>query len=136
MSFYSGDVVYFDLVPPLKYEGAGALRVRFLDWFERFDGAIRQRISDLCVTPGNDTAYASMLIEAGGTLRGGRNMRYWVRATSCFERYGPAWWISHEHVSLPVDLESGAAVFTPHLASHSVALARKTEAVASLHQSK
>lgn len=33
MSFYSPDVVYFDVVPPLQYAGAAALRGRFQHWF-------------------------------------------------------------------------------------------------------
>ncbi|RWB77418.1 MAG: DUF4440 domain-containing protein, partial [Mesorhizobium sp.] len=33
MSHYSNDIVYFDLVPPLRYVGSNAHRERFLDWF-------------------------------------------------------------------------------------------------------
>ena len=49
MSLYSPDIVYFDLVPPLRYVGSAALRRRFLDWFEGFEGPIGQEISDLNV---------------------------------------------------------------------------------------
>ena len=44
ISLYSPDIVYFDLVPPLQYVGADALRRRFLDWFDGFEGPIGQEI--------------------------------------------------------------------------------------------
>ena len=31
MALYAPDVIYFDLVPPLRYSGSDALRRRFLD---------------------------------------------------------------------------------------------------------
>ena len=36
MSHYSPDIIYFDLVPPLQYVGAVALRDRFLEWFDGY----------------------------------------------------------------------------------------------------
>lgn len=71
MSFYRHDVVYFDLVPPLQYVGSEALRGRFLDWFARFRGPIRQEIGDLHLSAGDGFAAAYMLIRAGGTWREG-----------------------------------------------------------------
>src|SRR5919106_1506991 len=40
MSLYSPDIVYFDVVPPLQYAGAAALRGRFLQWFGSWKGSI------------------------------------------------------------------------------------------------
>jgi ketosteroid isomerase-like protein len=109
MSFYSPDIVYFDLVPPLQCAGSAALRDRFLDWFDRFEGPIGQEISDLRVLASGEVAGASMLIRASGTLKNGREVGYWVRATDCCQRSNHTWLITHEHISLPVDLESGSA---------------------------
>ena len=36
MSLYAPDIVYFDVVPPLRYDGAAALRARFLEWFDGY----------------------------------------------------------------------------------------------------
>ena len=47
MSFYAADVVYFDIVPPLRYVGQAALRARFLDWFGRYESG-SARISTSC----------------------------------------------------------------------------------------
>jgi ketosteroid isomerase-like protein len=107
MSFYSPDVFYFDVVPGLQYTGSAALRRRFLEWFDGFKGSIGQEIGDLNVLASGDIAVAFALIRANGTLKNGHGVGYWVRATSCFQRSNHRWLVTHEHVSLPVDLESG-----------------------------
>ncbi|RIQ34105.1 DUF4440 domain-containing protein [Jiangella rhizosphaerae] len=109
MSFYADDIVYFDLVPPLLYAGADALRARFADWFGRWDGPIGQEVSDLHVEAGGDVAAVHMLIRTSGTLATGREVGYWVRASDALRRTGGAWSITHEHVSLPVEFPSGTA---------------------------
>jgi ketosteroid isomerase-like protein len=108
MSFYSPDIVYFDVVPGLQYTGSAALRPRFLEWFGGFKGSIGQEIGDVNIVASGDIAVAFMLIRAGGTLKNGHEVGYWVRATSCFQRSNHRWLVTHEHVSLPVDLESGS----------------------------
>lgn len=110
MSFYSPDIIYFDVVPPLQFAGSAALRARFLDWFDRFEGPIRQEIGDINVTASGDAATVYMLIRAGGTLKDGRATDYWVRATTCWQRSDREWLITHEHISLPIDMKSGRAV--------------------------
>jgi ketosteroid isomerase-like protein len=109
MSFYSPDIVYFDIVPGLQYTGFAALRPRFLGWFDGFKGSIGQEIGDLHISASGDIAVAFMLIRASGTLKNGHGVGYWVRATSCFQRSNHRWLVTHEHVSLPVDFESGSA---------------------------
>jgi ketosteroid isomerase-like protein len=110
MSLYSPDVVYFDLVPPLRYTGAAVLRTRFLDWFSRWKSAIGQELRDVHILASGDIAAAHMLIRAGGTLKDGHKVGYWVRVSNFFQRSNRRWLITHEHVSLPVDLKSGRAV--------------------------
>lgn len=110
LSFYSADVVYFDLVPPLHYVGIEALRGRFRHWFGGFTGTIGQDIHDLVVTTSDDLAIASMLIRAGGQRADGAEVSFFVRATSSFQHANERWLINHEHVSLPVDLAAGRAV--------------------------
>lgn len=109
MSVYSPDIIYFDLVPPLQYTGSDALRGRFLHWFDGWESAIGQEIHHLTISASQDIATTSMLIRASGTLKNGREVRLWVRATSCCQRSNHGWLITHEHISLPVDLESGSA---------------------------
>ena len=110
MSFYSPEIVYFDIVPPLQYVGSAALRERFSLWFDGFEGSIGQEVHDLTIVTSGDVAVASMLIKASGTRKNGQEVGFWVRATSSFLRSDNGWLITHEHVSLPVDLATGSAV--------------------------
>jgi ketosteroid isomerase-like protein len=110
MSLYSPDIVYFDLVPPLQYAGSAALRERFLDWFSRWNSAIGQETREVNIAASGDVATAFMLIRTSGTLKSGQDVGYWVRVSNGFRRSRGAWLITHEHVSLPVDLKTRSAV--------------------------
>jgi ketosteroid isomerase-like protein len=110
MSLYSPDITYFDLVPPLQYVGAAALRARFLDWFGRWKGGIGQEVRDLKILASGDLATAHLFVRASGTLKDGREVGYWVRATVSCQRRHDRWWIAHEHISLPVDMKTGKGV--------------------------
>jgi ketosteroid isomerase-like protein len=113
MACYSPDIIYFDLVPGLEnrlqYTGYGALRGRFLHMFDGWQSAIGQELRDVTIVASGDLAVASMLIRASGTLKNGREVGYWVRATSCCQRSPDRWVITHEHISVPVDVASGRA---------------------------
>lgn len=109
MSLYSPDIVYFDLVPPLQYTGSAAVRGNFLRMFDGFKSSIGQEIRGLHILASGDIAVAYMLIRASGTLKNGQEVGYWVRATVCCQRSDHRWLITHEHISLPVDFESGRA---------------------------
>jgi ketosteroid isomerase-like protein len=107
MSHYSPDIVYFDVVPPLQFTGSDAVRANFLRWFGGFESAIGQEIRDPQILVSGDVAVAYMLIRASGTLKDGREVGYWVRATVCCKRSDQRWLITHEHISLPFDFERG-----------------------------
>jgi ketosteroid isomerase-like protein len=110
MSLYSPDIVYFDLVPPLRYTGRDALRSRFSNWFEGWKTSIGMELRDVNILASGDIAAAHMLLRASGTLKTGKEVGYWVRTSNFFQRTGNTWLITHEHVSLPVDFKSGSAV--------------------------
>lgn len=109
MSFYSPDVVYFDVVPPLQYAGAAALRARFSEWFDGYKGPLAMDTRDLNIVTNADIAVAHWLSRARGTLKNGREVGSWVRATSCCQRSSHGWLITHEHISLPADVKTGSA---------------------------
>ena len=110
MALYSPDIVYFDVVPPLHYTESAALRKNFLRWFAAWESAIDGDIRDLHIVASGDLAVAHLLHHTSGTLKTGREVGYWVRATVCCQRSNDRWWITHEHISLPVDVASGSAV--------------------------
>jgi uncharacterized protein (TIGR02246 family) len=110
MALYAPDCVYFDVVPPLRFTGADAIRQNFLRWFASWESGIGQEIHDLTILASGEVAAAHMLIRASGTLKNGREVNYFVRATVGCRRSEQVWLIAHEHVSLPVDMASGRVV--------------------------
>jgi ketosteroid isomerase-like protein len=110
MSIYAPDIVYFDLVPPLQYSGSAALRERFLDWFSRWTSDIGQETRDVNISASEDVAAAFMLVRTSGTLKNGQEVGYWVRVTNGCRRSNHGWLMTHEHVSLPVDMKTRSAV--------------------------
>ncbi len=109
MALYAPDIVYFDLVPPLHYAGSVAVQRNFLRWFDAWQSPIGQQIRDMHIVESGDVAVAYMLNRTSGTLKNGREVGYWVRATVCCQRAPHRWVITHEHISLPVDVASGSA---------------------------
>jgi ketosteroid isomerase-like protein len=109
MSLYSPDIVYFDVVPPLQYAGAAALRGRFLQWFDSWKGPIGLEIRGLNTVVNGESAVSHWLSRASGTLKSGQEVGSWVRVTTCCQRINHRWVITHEHVSWPVDTMTGIA---------------------------
>lgn len=106
MSLYAHDIVYFDVVPPLQISGPAAVRRNFLRWFDGWQSLIGVEIRDLSIVASADVATAHMLHRTSGTLKDGREVDYWLRATVCSRRSNDKWLITHEHISLPVDFQS------------------------------
>jgi ketosteroid isomerase-like protein len=110
MSLYAPDCVYFDVVPPLQFTGAAAIRRNFLRWFAEYEGPIALDTSDQRIAVSGDVAFVHMLHRDSGN----KNNDYsgvWLRSTVCCQRIQGRWLITHEHISLPIDwAKSGAAV--------------------------
>jgi uncharacterized protein (TIGR02246 family) len=110
LSVFAPDVVSFDLGPPLQHGGGTEFRRRWRALFDAHDGAIDYEVRDLEITAGGDVAFSRSLNHFGGALKGGGRSDRWLRWTACFRKRDGAWRIVHEHVSVPVDLQSGNAV--------------------------
>jgi len=110
MSIYAPELVSFDLVPPLRYVGAGEYRKRWEETFSSFQGPIGYEIHDLVITTGDDVAFGYSLNRLSGTMNTGQKTDLWLRWTACFRKINSKWLIVHTQVSVPVDLENGKAV--------------------------
>jgi len=109
MSLYAPDITYFDAVPPLQITGSDAVRRNFLRWFDSYESSIGVEIRDLKLLVSGDVAFAHLLHRTSGTLKNGRSVGYWVRATVCCQRSDHRWLIAHEHISLPINPEGMSA---------------------------
>jgi ketosteroid isomerase-like protein len=110
MAHYAADVLAFDLLPPLQYEGAAAVRKRASEWLASFEGPVSFEIRDLRVMASEDVGFCHSLNGIRGTGRGGAKIDMWWRATNGFVRRGGRWLVTHAHSSEPFDMQSGEAL--------------------------
>jgi ketosteroid isomerase-like protein len=110
MSMYAPELVSFDLVPPLRYVGAGEYRKRWEETFSSFQGPIGYEMHDLSITVGDDVAFTHSLNRLSATLTTGQQTDLWLRSTVCWRSINGQWLIVHTHVSVPVDVEHGQAL--------------------------
>ena len=110
MALYAPDIVYFDVVPPLRFVGQESVRGNFLRWFAEYDGPIGLDTRDMAVTSMGEVAFAHMLHEDSGNRHLPEGESLWLRSTSCCRRIDNKWLITHEHISLTVDFRSGRAL--------------------------
>jgi uncharacterized protein (TIGR02246 family) len=110
LSVYAPDIVSFDLVPPMQHVGIAAYRQPWDETFASFDGRIGYQVSDLHITAADEVAFSHSLNQMSGTTKAGQTTSLWVRWTACFRKLDGKWRITHEQVSVPIDLESGRAL--------------------------
>jgi ketosteroid isomerase-like protein len=110
MSMYDPGVVAYDLGPPLQYVGSGAYRKDYEQFLAQYTGPIEIEYRDLHIVAGNTVAFATGLERINGTMKSGEKSDMWVRFTSGFHKVKGKWLDVHDHVSLPVDFETGKAV--------------------------
>ena len=101
------DVVLFDLINPLQYRGEEALKKRAAQWIASFRGPIAYEMRDLRITAGEDAGFCHSLNHVSGTTVQGTKIDMWWRATVGFRKEGERWIVTHEHSSVPFDVEDG-----------------------------
>jgi uncharacterized protein (TIGR02246 family) len=110
MELYTDDVVAYDVVPPLQYIGKGAYRADFQQFFAQYESDLRVETRDLHVGGNGDLGYATGLQMISGTLKHGQKSGVWVRFTSLYRKVNGKWLDFHDHVSVPVEIQSGKAL--------------------------
>jgi uncharacterized protein (TIGR02246 family) len=96
----------FDVVPPRQYVGADAYRK---DW-QSFLGSLKSvkfELTDLAITTDGNLGYSHSIQHVGGTNAKDQPIELVVRVTDVYRKANGSWLIAHEHVSVPVDLETG-----------------------------
>jgi len=106
---YAPNVLLFDVVDPLQHVGLQALKSRLGAWFSNFGGPIECDVRDLHVTADGDVAFCHYLCGFSGALKEGGQLAMWVRFTTCFAKIDGRWTVTHEHSSVPFNVETGKA---------------------------
>jgi uncharacterized protein (TIGR02246 family) len=110
LSVYAPDIVSFDLVPPMQHVGIAAYRRPWEETFASFESPIGYQVSDLHITATEEVAFSHSLNRMSGTTKNGQTVSLWVRWTACFCKLDARWLITHEQVSVPIDMERGRAL--------------------------
>lgn len=101
------DLLVFDVVPPRQYAGADAYRKDWRGFLDMFKGPIKFTVSDLSIDAGGKMAYSHSIQRVTGTDTKGKSVDMTVRVTDVYRKSGSDWRIVHEHVSVPVNLDTG-----------------------------
>jgi uncharacterized protein (TIGR02246 family) len=110
LSDYAPEVRSFDMLPPLENAGADEIRQRTKEWLASYQGPIECEVRDLHITAGEDVAFCHSLNRFSGTKKDGSSSNMWVRMTLGCRRVDGRWKVTHEHVSMPFDMQSGKAL--------------------------
>jgi uncharacterized protein (TIGR02246 family) len=97
----------FDVVPPRQYVGAPAYRNDWQEFLDSFNGPITAELSDLDITADDNLAYGHSIQHVAGTDKQGKKQDLTVRVTDVYKKINGNWLVIHEHVSVPVDLDTG-----------------------------
>jgi len=97
----------FDVVPPRQYVGADAYRKDWKGFLDTFKGPIKFTVSDLSIDAAGKMAYSHSVQHVSGTDTKGKAVDFTVRVTDVYRKMGGDWRVVHEHVSVPVNMDTG-----------------------------
>lgn len=109
MAPISPDIVSYEHSAPLQHTEVEALREECRRGFEYQPDDFEWTVPDLQVIVRDDIAVTWGLNRMAGRSPDGTEMVMWSRGTRIFRRVDGAWKMIHQHVSFPVDDETGAA---------------------------
>ena len=107
MANYAPDVLSFDLVAPLQHTGAATARKQAEQWLATYQGPIGCEMRDLSITASDEVAFSHCLNHITGTRTNGEKVDMWLRATICYRKIDGKWLVTHEHISVPIDMQTG-----------------------------
>src|SRR6185437_12959521 len=108
MAVYAPEGLFvFDLVPPRQYVGQAAYKKDWENVFAGTVGPVKFGVADLAVTVVGPVAYGHSIQTIGWTGKNGNATSIVVRVTDVYRKMGGKWRIAQEHVSVPVDLDTG-----------------------------
>lgn len=99
----------FDVTPPRQHVGWEDFKKDWEDFFAAFPGPLHDAISDLRITTDGQLAFSHHIETGYLTRRDGSRLDIAVRVTDDYRKVNGKWLIVQEHVSVPVDIDTGKA---------------------------
>ncbi len=110
MKYYASDILSYDLMAPIQFEGESMWRDNWVSFFNTFKGGIQLTFEDLTVFQSGDLATIRGLTRLQGETATGQNIDMWTRETNVMRKINGEWLIVHDHVSVPMDFVTGKAL--------------------------
>ncbi len=109
MSTYVPDetLFVFDVIPPRQYVGAKAFRKDWDEFLGSTKGPLKYSITDVAVVVVGDVAYGHSIQRIVATGVKGDPLDLTTRVTDVYRKLLGKWMIVQEHISIPVDLDTG-----------------------------
>jgi uncharacterized protein (TIGR02246 family) len=107
MAVYAPDIFVFDLVPPRQYVGQAAYKKDWENVFAGTVGPVKFSVANLSITAAGTVAYSHSIQTIGWTGKNGKATSIVVRVTDVYRKADGKWLIVQEHVSAPIDLDTG-----------------------------
>lgn len=114
-TYYPGpDYLAFDVMPPFSFDGWDTFRAHWERFFAMFDADPIFERADTRLHCSGDVAFSSGFTRFAATV-GGKPIDLWTRETLGYRKFEGEWRIIHDHVSVPIDLEThiGVTDFQP-----------------------
>jgi uncharacterized protein (TIGR02246 family) len=113
LDLYADDVVVFDGWQQWEYRGRAEWRPAIEAWFAGLgEKTCEVRFSEITASVGDYTAFAHAAVRYAGMNPDGSEAESMMqRLTIGLTKFDDDWKITHEHTSLPLDMESGKAIF-------------------------
>jgi len=99
----------FEGINPLTSAASRLARTRAEEWFASFDGRIEAERRDLSIAGDDDVAFSHGMHHYTGTQPGVGRVEVRVRVTCCYRRNNGKWILTHEHASMPFDIQGSEA---------------------------
>ena len=106
---HNPSLVVFDLLPPRQYTGWEAYKKDWEGVLAGCKSAPKMEMTDLAIDAGRDFGFGHNIQHMTCSGTSGAPMDITIRVTDGYKKIRGKWLIAHEHVSVPVDLETGKA---------------------------
>jgi ketosteroid isomerase-like protein len=106
VSYFAPSAVIFNLAPPLRQPSAGRDPGPLIQWMAGFVSPPQREVTQLEIVESGDVAFATSLDSLTATPAGStESFTLWFRVTTGLQRIDGEWLITHEHESVPFDMD-------------------------------
>ena len=102
----------FDVIPPRQYVGAKAYRKDWGDFLGSTKGPLKYHITDVAISAVGTISYGHSIQHLVATGVKGDPIDLTMRVTDVYRKIKGNWLIVQEHISVPVDLDTGTPDFS------------------------